>query len=217
MNFISEKIQHFGDILLHSKFCFVWLPLFITFLWFLETVWIFGFFIPMEIIAVSYFAFIHQYLYLFLLATFVFGVGVFLGLIAWYFIWKKYYKLILAKVENKFPVTKDYFKKIDEYMEKYHFWMFPLLINIWYTRPIMALHLGWRGYNFRKFLIWSIFATISYVIPRVFIWYLIWIFWKIIVEYLKIWYKYLIFIVIVLVIVYFIYDAIRESKQLKWK
>ncbi len=215
MDWIASKIQHYANLLLHSKFYFIWLPLFVAFLGFFETVGIFGFFIPMEIIAVTYFAFIHSYLYVFIAASIVFAMGVFLGLIVGYFIWKKFYNKIISKIENKFPATKEYFEQIDKYMEKYHFWMFPLLINVGYTRPIMALHLWWRNYNFRKYIIGSFVATLAYVVPRVVIWYLIGVFGKVILEYLKIWYKYIVIFVIIAIVVYFIYDIIKESKELK--
>ena len=145
---IVNKINNIWNWLLQSKFYFIWLPLFIGFLGFLETVGIFGFFIPMEIISVTYFAFIHKKLYLFLFASLIFGLGVFGWLLVGYFIWRKFYKKIIWKLEQKFPALKEYFEDVDKYIEKYHFLAFPLLINLWFTRPIMAMHLGARHYNF---------------------------------------------------------------------
>jgi len=212
---LVNKINNIWDWLLHSKLYFIWLPLFIWFLWFLETVGIFGFFIPMEIISVTYFAFIHKKLYLFLFASLIFSLGVFGWLLIGYFIWRKFYKKIIWKLEQKFPALKEYFEDVDKHIEKYHFLAFPLLINWWFTRPIMAMHLGARHYNFWKFLIWSLIATISYVLPRVIVWYLVWIFWKIILEKLEIWFKYVIYFVIFLIILAFVVDFIKEEKELK--
>jgi len=212
---IVSKINNIWNSLLHSKFYFIWLPLFIWFLWFLETVGIFGFFIPMEIVSITYFAFIYHKLWLFLFASLIFGISVFGWLLVWYFIWRKFYKKIIWKLEEKFPALKEYFEDVETKIEKYHILAFPLLINIWFTRPIMAMHLGARHYNFWKFLIWSIIATISYVIPRVFIWYLVWVFWKAILEKLEIWFKYVLYFAIGVVVLAFIVDIIKEEKDLK--
>lgn len=210
-----DKINNIGEWLLHSKFYFIWLPLFIWFLWFLETVWIFGFFIPMEIVSITYFAFIHSNLWVFLFATLIFWLWVFSWLLVWYFIWRKFYKKVILNLEKKFPALKEYFDDVDKKIEKYHFLSFPLLINIWFTRPIMAIHLGARHYNFWKFFMWSIIATISYIIPRALIWYLVWIFGKVVLDKLEIWLKYAVYIAIWIIILMFVIDFIKEEKYLK--
>jgi hypothetical protein len=69
---LINKINSVGNDLLHSKYYFLWIPGIIAFLGFLETVGIFGFFVPMEIISITYFAFIHQKIYLFLFSALLF-------------------------------------------------------------------------------------------------------------------------------------------------
>lgn len=200
-----------------SEYFFIYVPLFILWLWFFETVWIFGFFIPMEIISISVFAYLHSYLEIFLISVFVFLISILLGLFVGYYIGRKYYWRLINYFENKYPILKDYLIQIDEYLEKYHILAFPIIINIWWTRPIMALHLGWRKYDFKKFVFWAILASLSYVLPRAIIWYYVWVFWNVILKYFKIWTKYVFYWMIWLIIIALIMDIFVWEKELEEK
>ena len=214
-NNLIDKIDQFWNNLLCSKYYFVWIPGIIAFFWFLETVGIFGFFIPMEIISITYFAFIHQKVYLFLFSALLFFLGVFWGLLVWYFIGRKFYRKILDKFIEKFPVLEEYFKEVDKYIDKYHLLAFPLLINLGFTRPIIGLHLGARKYNETKYILWTLLGSFFYVVPRVVIGYLVGVFGKIIIEKLKIGLDYVIWFALWLVFIFFVLDFIKEEKELK--
>lgn len=215
--YIQNKIEFIMNNLMNSSYYFIYIPLFFLWLWFFETVWIVWFFIPLEIVCISIFAYLHNHFEVFMFSVFFLWFSIYLWLIVWYFIWNKYYSKILVLIENRFPALKDYFKQIDEYFEKYHFLAFPVVINMWWIRPIMALHLWWRWYNFKKFLAWSLLATVVYIVPRAIVWYLVWVFWKIILQYFKIWTKYVFYGLIVLIIVALIMDIFIWEKELEKK
>ena len=209
VEFLNKKIAY-----LASNYLFV-LPLFVAFIWFLETVGFFGFFIPFEILSITYFALVFKYKFILIVSFFVIVAAVFLGLIVGYFVGRKYYSILLDKLEKKFPNLCEYLEKIDEYSNKYHFLFFLILINIWYTRPLMGLHLWGRKYNFKKYIIGSLFASFFYILPRFLIWVLIWIYGHKIVEKLKIDFKYILIGIGIFVLIYFIYDFVSGYKELK--
>lgn len=215
--FIQQNLEKVLDSLMASQYFYLYIPLFVLWLGFFETVWIVGFFVPLEIISISVFAYLHSHLQLFLFSVLFFSVSLFSWLVVWYVIWRKYYSKILNFAQKKFPALKGYFKEIDEYFDKYHFLAFPLVINIWWTRPIMALHLWGRWYDYRKFIVWSILATLSYVIPRCAIWYLVGVFWKIILQYFKIWSKYVFFWLLILIVISIVIDIFVWEKELEKK
>jgi hypothetical protein len=61
----------------------------------------------------------------------------------------------------------------------------------------------------------ALLASIFYVVPRAVIGYLVGIFWKIIIEKLKIGFNYVMWFALGLVLIAFIIDFIKEEKELK--
>ncbi len=212
----SDKYWHF---LLNTKYYFLYIPIIVGVLGFVETVWVLGTFIPMEIISISGFALLHEDLFLFSSCVITFGLGIYLWLIEWYFIWKKYWNKFILKLENKYPVVKWYFKEMDNYIDKYHIWAFPILINLWLIRPFISIYFGSRAYDFKKYVAWCVMATVIYVIPRALIWYFVWIFGKVVFSYFKIWYKYLLYVLLGLIVLAFIADLFIAKNEIdnEWK
>lgn len=205
----------FIDFILNLKYYYFYIPFFFLLFWFLETFAIVWYLIPMEVITISVFAVLVDYKYLIIFSSFFLWVWIFLWLIVWYIFWYYFLKSYLKKLEENYPTIKQYFINIDKKIENNHIYAFPLILNIWFLRPLFSVHLWARKYNFKKYLIWSIIWTISYVIPRLFLWILIWIFWKIIVDYVSIWYKYILIFIFLLIIFSFIIDIFKSKRKFK--
>lgn len=217
---IVDKFDRYFSFLMDTKYYFIYIPLIVWLLGFVETVWVLWEFIPMELISISAFALLHQNIYLFLWCVITFSIWIYMGFIVWYFIWKKYCKWFVCSIEKKYPVVSWYFVEINQYIDKYHIWAFPILINLWLIRPFISIYFWSRSYDFKKYLWWCFIATISYVVPRAILWYFVWIFGKVIFDYLKIWYKYILYALLVLIVLAFVADFFIAKKELKsenWK
>jgi len=210
---ISSNVQYGVEILMNSNYYFVYVPLFFLFLWIIETVWFIWYFLPSNIISVTIFAFLIVDMKLFLLCLVIFSLGIFLWLIISYFGGKYFLNKFIIKIRKKYTHVDTYFLQIDSYLDKYHFWAFPVLINIWFVSPIMWIYFGAHKYNLKKFLLGSLIAVLSYVIPRAFIWYLLWVFGKVIFDYMKIGYKYIMYVAFVIIIISFVLDFLNKDQK----
>lgn len=214
-SYLTDKVDILMTMLMSSHYFFLTVPLFIWALGFLETFWIVGLFIPIDLAVVTSFAFLVHNLGFFLILSVVLSLFIFAWLIWGYFFGKIFLSKIIIKYWQKYPKLKQYLDQIDEYVTKYHFLAFPLLININYARPIMSMYFGCNSYDFKKYIMWSAVASIAYVLPRVGIWYLVWIFGSVIFKYLKIGYKYVLLVLIVLLVIAFIWDIIDWLRKIK--
>lgn len=214
-SYLTDKVDILMNVLMSTHYFFLTVPLFIWSLGFLETFGIIWLFIPIDLAVVTSFAFLVNHLWFFLILSVVLFLFIFAWLICGYFFGKIFLSKIIIKYWQKYPKLKQYLDQVDEYVTKYHFLAFPLLININYARPIMSMYFGCNSYDFKKYVAWSAVASIAYVIPRVWIGYLVWIFGEVIFKYLKIGYKYVLFILIILLVIAFIWDIIDWLKNIK--
>ncbi|MEF2176202.1 MAG: hypothetical protein V3575_07070 [Candidatus Absconditabacteria bacterium] len=214
-SYLTDKVDILMTMLMSSHYFFLTVPLFIGALGFLETFGIIGLFIPIDLAVVTSFAFLVHNLGFFLILSVVLSLFIFAGLISGYFFGKIFLSKIIIKYGQKYPKLKQYLDQIDEYVTKYHFLAFPLLININYARPIMSMYFGCNSYDFKKYVAGSAVASIAYVVPRVGIGYLVGIFGSVIFKYLKIGYKYVFIVLIILLVIAFIWDIIDGLKKIK--
>lgn len=213
LRLVSSNVQSWVEILMNSNYYYIYIPLFFLSLGIIETVWFIWYFLPSNIVSVTVFAFLITNLELFIISIFLFSLWIFIWLMISYFWWKYFLNKFIIKIRKKYKHVDEYFLQIDSYLEKYHFWAFPVLINIWFVSPIMWIYFGAHKYNFKKYLLWSFIAVLSYVLPRAIVWYLLWIFWKVIFDYMKIGYKYLMYVAFIIILASFILDFLNKDKK----
>lgn len=212
-DYIKNKLDFLLNFILESKYFFIYLPLFLWLLGFVEVSTPLWTFLPMEIISITSFAFSIHDTYLFWLNFLTFFFWIFFWMLFWYYLGKKFCNWFVCKLWNKYKNVEKYFKEIEVYIHKYNLLAIPLLINLWLIRPFVAMYLWSRNYDFKKFVLGSFIASFTYVVFRAAIGYLFWIFGKIIFDYLEIWYRYVLYVLVGLIILSFIADFFIAKKE----
>lgn len=215
INLFYEYFVYTVDLFLGFEYYFLYIPFLFLVFWFFETFAFTWYLIPMEVIIIWVTALIVDHNYLIIFSWLVLYIWVFVWLIVWYFFWNYFFKWTIQTLEKNYPTLKQYFQDIDYKMSRYHFWSFPILINVWFLRPLLSVHLWARWYNFKKFVLWSILWTFFYVIPRIIIWIFLGYFWKIIIEYATIWYQFFIVIIFLIILFAFFIDFKKFKKNFK--
>ncbi len=198
---MNKQIQIIEQFLSTTNEYILFIPLFVFILWIIETIWIIWYAVVWELIIAIVFAYLTIDMQLFFLSMFLFFLWMILWCLGWYFISLFYYNKVIIFLKKHFCFIDNYLQKIEKLFYKYHFFSFLIIINIWLLRPLLSVYLWYIKYNFKLYFLWSFFSCLFYVSTRAFIWYLIGIYWKIVLEYLKISFYY--FLILIFFIIFF--------------
>ncbi len=209
---MNKQIEIIEKFLLISNEYILFIPLFVFIIWIIETIWIIWYAILWEIIIAIVFAYLTINMQLFFLSAFLFFLWMILWCLWWYFISFFYYNKIIIFLKKYFCFIDIYLKKIETLFYKYHFFTFLIIINIGFLRPLLSVYLWCIKYDFKSYILWSFFACLSYVSSRVFIWYLIGTFWKIILEYLQISFYYFLALILFILFIFLIRKFVVKNR-----
>lgn len=192
-----------------------YIPVILFVLGFFETIGFLGLFLPFEIPAVLGLARLVHNPYMLAFASVMLFFGVFLGLVSGYFLWKTFLKNTFEKIMKKFPMFEDEISKAQKLVHNHPNLSFPVLINIGFARPLISVYFWSNQYDHKKYVFWSFLAALGYIIPRIILWVLVWIFGKQVLEHLSIDKKYIIWFFVLIFLISFIKEFFEEKKHEK--
>ena len=210
-----ENILSFLTNFLASDTTASYIPLMLFVLWFFETVGFLGLFLPFEIPAVLGLARLVHEPYMFGAAWIMLFFWVFLGLTTWYFLGKTFLKNTFQNLMKKFPMFEDEIAKADWLVKKNPNRSFPVLINIWFVRPLISVYFWSHQYHHKKYIFSSFLGWLGYAIPRLIVWGLVWVFGKQILEYFSVDKKYIIWFFVLIFLISFVKEFFEEKKHEK--
>jgi membrane protein DedA with SNARE-associated domain len=214
MNFLYNLILNFKIRLFSLNNYYIFIPIFVFLISFIEVSSPIGFILPSDLFSILLFTFISTNIKLFLFVFLLYWSGIFLWLLVWYYLWYYFYDKINILLYKKFPNINKYLLKIDSYFDKYHFTTFFFISNIPYIRSYFAMHMWSRRYNFGRYLLWSVFFSFFYVLPRAIIGFLMWKFWQVIVSrYLNQWKMLGIYILLIIFLILIIFYVFKYNKK----